>query len=439
MTASPTKNIVANAIALVDVNNCYVSCERVFNPYLIGKPVVVLSNNDGCVVSRSAEAKALGIKMAGPWYQIKDLAKKYGVIALSSNYSIYGEMSNRFMSILGDFVTRAEQEIYSIDECFLDLTAYQQLFDLTEYAQQMRQRVDQWIGLPVCIGIGATKTQAKLANHYAKTHPDLKGICNWLTMDDAVKNAWLVKTPVREVWGVGRQNTKALEAIGIHTIADLIASNPMQIKKHFSIVMARTVMELQGIPCLELETAPPAKQQILYSRTFGQRMSNVDALNEIITVFASRAHIKLRQEKAVCSVITVFIMTNRMREQDPQLSKSYSITLSVDTDDLIQIAHAARKALAKIYKTGYDFQKAGIILTGLSAKGRQAQSLFDPEPMDLAKQEALMHALEKANARFGRKTVGIGVSAMQGQAWEMNQKARSPNYLTDWNELLQVN
>ncbi len=436
--ASPAKVIAPKAIALVDVNNCYVSCERVFNPKLIGKPVVVLSNNDGCVVSRSAEAKALGIKMAGPWYQIKDLAKKHGVIALSSNYSIYGEMSNRFMSILGDFVTRAEQEIYSIDECFLDLTAYQQLFDLEEYAQQIRQRVDQWIGLPVCIGIGATKTQAKLANHFAKTHPKLEGICNWLTMDDAIKNEWLAKTPVREVWGVGRQNTKALEAIGIHSIADLIASNPMQIKKHFSIVMARTVMELQGIPCLELETAPPAKQQILYSRTFGQRMSDFDALNEIITVFASRAHLKLRQEKAVCTVITVFIMTNRMREQDPQLSKSHSITLSVDTDDLIQIAHAARKALAKIYKKGYDFQKAGIILSGLSAKGRQAQSLFDPEPVDLEKQEALMHALEKVNSRFGRKAVGLGVSAMEGQAWEMNQKARSPNYLTDWNELLRV-
>ncbi len=435
---SLTKIIAPKAIALVDVNNCYVSCERVFNPKLNGKPVVVLSNNDGCVVSRSAEAKALGIKMAGPWYQIKDLAKKHGVIALSSNYSIYGDMSNRFMSILGDFVTRAEQEIYSIDECFLDLTAYQQLFDLEEYALQMKKRINQGIGLPVCVGIGATKTQAKLANHFAKTHSECDGICNWLTMKDAVKNEWLSKTPVREVWGVGRQNTKALEAIGIHSIADLIASNPMQIKKHFSIVMARTVMELQGTPCLELETAPPAKQQILYSRTFGQRMSDIDALNEIITVFASRAHLKLRQEKAVCSVITVFIMTNRMREQDPQLSKSHSITLSVDTDDLIQIAHAARMALAKIYKIGYNFQKAGIILTGLSAKGRQAQSLFDPEPADVEKHESLMHALEKVNARFGRKAVGIGVSAMDGQAWEMNQKARSPNYLTDWNELLQV-
>lgn len=435
---SSTKMIAPKAIALVDVNNCYVSCERVFNPKLNGKPVVVLSNNDGCVVSRSAEAKALGIKMAGPWYQIKDLAKQHGVIALSSNYSIYGEMSNRFMSILGDFVTRAEQEIYSIDECFLDLTEYQQLFDLSEYAAQIRQRVDQWLGLPVCVGIGVTKTQAKLANHYAKTHPDLKGICNWLTMDKAIKNRWLAKTSVREVWGVGRQNTKALEAIGILSIADLMSSNPMQIKKHFSIVMARTVMELQGMPCLELETAPTLKQQILYSRTFGQRMADFETMNEIITVFASRAHLKLRQEKAVCSVITVFIMTNRMRKQDPQLSKSHSVTLSVDTDDLIQIAHAARSALSKIYKVGYDFQRAGIILSGLSAKGRQAQSLFDSEPVDSAKQEALMHALEQVNSRFGRKAVGIGVSAMHGQAWEMNQKARSPNYLTDWNELLQV-
>jgi len=262
--------------ALVDVNNCYVSCERVFNPKLKDKPVVVLSNNDGCVVSRSSETKALGVRMAGPWYQFKDLARQHGIIALSSNYALYGEMSNRFMGILGDFVTPAEQEIYSIDECFLELTQYQNLFNLTKYAQQMRQRVKQWIGLPVCVGIGATKTQAKLANYWAKSRPDFNGVCNWLEIDPEIKTAWMEQTEAREVWGVGGKHAEALGKMGIKSIADLVKANPMQIKKHFSIVLARTVMELQGISCLTLETQAAVKQQIISSRTFGTRISQLN-------------------------------------------------------------------------------------------------------------------------------------------------------------------
>ncbi|AXI02262.1 Y-family DNA polymerase [Aquirhabdus parva] len=427
--------------ALVDVNNCYVSCERVFNPKLKDKPVVVLSNNDGCVVSRSSETKALGVRMAGPWYQFKDLARQHGIIALSSNYALYGEMSNRFMGILGDFVTPAEQEIYSIDECFLELTQYQNLFNLTEYAQQMRQRVKQWIGLPVCVGIGATKTQAKLANYWAKSQPDFNGVCNWLEIDPEIKTAWMEQTEAREVWGVGRKHTEALGKMGIKSIADLVKANPMQIKKHFSIVLARTVMELQGISCLTLETQAAVKQQIISSRTFGTRISQLDKLHEVITVFATRAHSKLRADKSVCAMITVYITTNRHREQDRQIRNSFTVTLKDASDDILQITHAARVAVSKIYQAGYDYQKAGVILSAISPKRTcvQSLSLFDSDPNEAIKHESLMDALEKVSNKFGKKSLGVGVSAVQGQSWEMTQAHRSPNYLCDWNDIPVVN
>ncbi|WP_410211557.1 Y-family DNA polymerase [Aquirhabdus sp.] len=428
--------------ALVDVNNCYVSCERVFNPKLKDKPVVVLSNNDGCVVSRSKETKELGVRMAGPWYQFKDLARQHGIIALSSNYALYGEMSNRFMSILGDFVTPAEQEIYSIDECFLELTQYQNLFNLTEYAQQMRQRVKQWIGLPVCVGIGTTKTQAKLANYWAKSQPDFNGVCNWLDLDPEIKTAWMAQTPAREVWGVGHKHAEALGAMEIKSIADLVKANPMQIKKHFSIVLARTVMELQGISCLTLETQAAIKQQIISSRTFGKRISQLDKLHEVITVFATRAHSKLRADESVCSMVTVYITTNRHREQDRQnTNRSFTVTLKDASDDILLIAHAARAAASKIYQAGYDYQKAGVILSAISLKKTcvQSLSLFEPDPIDAKKHEALMGTLEKVASRFSKKSLGIGVSALQGQSWEMTQAHRSPNYLCDWNDIPVVN
>ncbi len=427
--------------ALVDVNNCYVSCERVFNPKLKGKPVVVLSNNDGCVVSRSSETKALGVRMAGPWYQFKDLAKQHGIIALSSNYALYGEMSNRFMEILGDFVTPAEQEIYSIDECFLELTQYQNLFNLTDYAQQMRQRIKQWIGLPVCVGIGATKTQAKLANYWAKSHTDFNGVCHWLEIDPEIKTAWMAQTEVREVWGVGRKHAEALGRMGIKSIVDLVKANPMQIKKHFSIVLARTVMELQGISCLTMETQTAVKQQIISSRTFGTRISQLDKLHEVITVFATRAHSKLRADKSVCAMITVYITTNRHREQDRQIRNSFTVTLKDASDDILMIAHAARLATSKIYQKGYDYQKAGVILSAISPKTTciQSLSLFDSDPIEAIKHESLMDALERVSSKFGKKSLGVGVSAVRGQSWEMTQAHRSPNYLCDWNDIPRVN
>ncbi len=231
--------------ALVDVNNCYVSCERVFNPALNDRPTIVLSNNDGCAVARSQEAKDLGIKMGVPVFQIKELIKQHNIQVLSSNFSLYGEMSKRFMELLGDYVAPGDQEVYSIDECFLKLTAYEHLFDLTVYAQDMRAKAWRWLGLPCCIGIGRSKTEAKIANHLAKKNKFFNGVCNLAHMDPCSTETLLAQVDVSEVWGVGRQNCKKLNTMGVQSVLDLINANPKEIKKQFSIVMEKTVLELQ--------------------------------------------------------------------------------------------------------------------------------------------------------------------------------------------------
>lgn len=425
---------VKRAFALCDVNNCYVSCERVFRPELIGKPVVVLSNNDGCAVARSAEVKALGIKMAMPWFKIKDLAKQHHIIALSSNYTLYADMSNRFMAILSDFVTPEEQEVYSIDESFLDLTNYQLLFDLSAYAQQMRQRVNQWIGLPISVGIGTTKTLSKLANHWAKKYPQFNGVCNINDMDAATLRRRMARTDVSEIWGVGRQHTKALYKMGIHTVAELAASDPVYIQRQFSVVMARTVQELNGICCYELETAFNAKKQIVSSRSFGQLVTEIEPLEQAVRYYVRNAFKKLRRDGSVCSVITVFIHTNRFREQDPQYFKSIHIRFPTPTDDLLTLTKTAVKSLKQIFKSGFNYKKAGVMLSDLHPRKSVSQDLFSNIDLD-ERRERLMLSLEGLVERFGKNAINIGGIENKSAAWLMNSENRSPNYLSNWNEL----
>jgi DNA polymerase V len=427
-TASSTAQMrVSRAIALVDVNNCYVSCERVFNPTLRNKPVVVLSNNDGCAVARSAEVKALGVKMGMPWFQMKELAKQHGIIALSSNYALYAEMSNRFMSILADYVTPDEQEIYSIDECFLDLTTYQPLFNLSEYARSMRQRIDQWIGLPVCVGIGATKTLTKLANHWAKKHPQFNGVCNMLEMDQATIVRRMKRTDVSEVWGVGRQITKRLRAMGIHTVADLAACDPHVMQKQFSVVLARTIQELQGIVCYELEPFVPTKKQIVSSRSFGTLVTTIEPLEQAMRTFVRNAVAKLRKDRSVCGLLTVFIRTNPHREQDPQYYKGISIRLHKPTDDVRLLTQTANKALAEIFKSGFNYKKAGVMLSDLK-----------PADQVDERKSRLIDAMELVCEKFGKTAVTVGSVVHRAEVWEMKNENRSPNYLTDLNDLVRV-
>ncbi|WP_336938955.1 Y-family DNA polymerase [Acinetobacter modestus] len=422
--------------ALVDVNNCYVSCERMFNPSLRDKPVIVLSNNDGCAVARSNEAKALGIKMGVPLFQIKEIVQKNNVQVLSSNYALYAEMSRRFHKILGQYVTEAEQEIYSIDECFLDLTAYYKNYDLTEYGQDMRQKILKWIGLPCCVGIGRSKTEAKIANHIAKKNPSFDGVCDLVNMDLCNKEDYLRQIDVSEVWGVGRKISKKLQTMGVNTVLDLASSDPREIQKRFSIVMARTVAELQGISCIEVEHTPPSKKQIVASRSFGNRVTELTDLKEAISMYAQDACNRLRSEDLICGTIIAFVQSNPFDPNVPFYNKAVSYTFPEPTDFAPELAKAATLMLNHIYKEGIRYKKCGVLLTCLEPKSGHTYDLltdFD----EIEKKERLMKAMECVHQKFGKKKIGIGPCFVPGRNWSMSRDKLSKNPFR-WDELLLI-
>ncbi|EKU55830.1 ImpB/MucB/SamB family protein [Acinetobacter sp. WC-323] len=423
--------------ALVDVNNCYVSCERMFNPSLRNKPVIVLSNNDGCAVARSNEAKALGIKMGVPLFQIKDIVQKHNVQVLSSNYALYAEMSRRFHKILGQYVTEAEQEIYSIDECFLDLTAYYKNYDLTDYGQDMRQRIMKWIGLPVCVGIGRSKTEAKIANHIAKKNSGFDGVCDLVNMDLCNKEDYLAQIDVSEVWGVGRKISKKLQTMGVNTVLDLASSDPREMQKRFSIVMARTVAELQGISCIEVEHTPPSKKQIVASRSFGNRVTELTDLKEAISMYAQDACTRLRSEELLCGTIIAFVQSNPFDPNVPFYNKSVSYTFPEPTDFAPDLAKAATLMLSHIFKEGIKYKKCGVLLTCLEPKSGHTYDLltdFD----EIENKERLMVALECVHQRFGKKKIAIGPCFVPNRNWSMCRNKLSKNPFK-WDELLIIN
>lgn len=423
--------------ALVDVNNCYVSCERMFNPSLSDKPVIVLSNNDGCAVARSNEAKALGIKMGVPLFQIKDIVQKHNVQVLSSNYALYAEMSRRFHKILGQYVTESEQEIYSIDECFLDLTAYYKHYDLTKYGQDMRQKILKWIGLPVCVGIGKSKTEAKIANHIAKKNPSFNGVCDLVNMDLCNKEDYLSQIEVSEVWGVGRKHSKKLQTMNINTVLDLASADPREMQKLFSIVMARTVAELQGISCIEIEHTPPSKKQIVASRSFGSRVTELTDLKEAISMYAQDACSRLRSEDLLCGTIIAFVQSNPFDPNVPFYNKSVSYTFPEPTDFAPELAKAATLMLNHIYKAGIKYKKCGVVLTCLEPKSGHTYDLltdFD----EIEKKERLMKAMECVHQKFGKKKIGIGPCFVPNRNWSMSREKLSKNPFR-WDDLLIIN
>lgn len=422
--------------ALVDVNNCYVSCERMFNPSLIDKPVIVLSNNDGCAVARSNEAKALGIKMGVPLFQIKDIVQKHNVQVLSSNYALYAEMSRRFHKILGQYVTESEQEIYSIDECFLDLSAYYKNYDLTEYGQDMRKKILKWIGLPCCVGIGRSKTEAKIANHIAKKNPSFNGVCDLVNMDLCNKEDYLAQIDVSEVWGVGRKISKKLQTMGVNTVHDLASSDPREMQKQFSIVMARTIAELQGISCIEVEHTPPSKKQIVASRSFGNRVTELTDLKEAISMYAQDACSRLRSEDLLCGTIIAFVQSNPFDPNVPFYNKSVSYTFPEPTDFAPDLAKAATLMLNHIYKEGIKYKKCGVLLTCLEPKSGHTYDLltdFD----EIEKKERLMKVMECVHQKFGKKKIGIGPCFVPNRNWSMSRDKLSKNPF-DWNQLLTI-
>ncbi len=422
----------APIFALVDVNNFYVSCERVFQPQLEHVPMVVLSNNDGCAVARSAEVKALGVKMGTPWFKMKALAKEHGILALSSNYTLYGDMSNRATAVLRDF--SPDIEVYSVDESFLRVEAVAHLYGgVTAMGQQIRQRVKQWTGLPVCVGCGPTKTLAKIANHLAKKNAEFDGVCDLHAIPRPERLRWMSQLEVGEVWGVGKRIAKRLNAMGVETVLDLRNISIKEIRAQFGVVMERTCNELRGISCLELEDVAPSKQQIMSSRSFGSPVTTLAELREAVASYVSRAAEKLRAQGSVSAAVQVYIQTNRFKESDLQYSEGLLVPLPDPTDDTRLLTSAATLGLGLIFKPGYQYKKAGIMLTLISDKAKRQQTLFD-DPLQREQSAKLMAAMDAINAEFGRDTVRTGANGTE-KRWAMRSGNRSPRFTTRWDEL----
>ena len=414
-------------IALVDCNNFYVSCERLFRPDLRYKPVAVLSNNDGCIVSRSQEVKDLGIKMAIPVHQVQHLINRHHVHLFSSNYPLYADLSSRVMQCMESFTPQLET--YSIDESFLDLSGICQQNSVA-YGQQIKKTIHRSTGIPVCVGMGPTKTLAKLANYAAKKWKKTDGV---LDLSDPVRREKLMRlVPVNEVWGIGRQTTKRLQLMGINSAYDLAIQPVESIQAQFNIVVARTVMELNGISCLSVEDIAPAKQQIVCSRSFKQCLTDYHQLAEALISFGSRAAEKLRKQHSVTASITVFIRTNPYSLDEPQYQRSIHSVLKQSTADTRQIIKKAKQLLKEIYKIGYRYQKCGLQLGHIQPASLPAQiDLF--ESTDLNKNQMLMTTVDQINHKFPK---GIAVSTAEiQQNWQYKVKRLSKCYTTNWNEL----
>ncbi len=413
---------------MVDCNSFYVNCERVFCPKLAGKPVVVLSNNDGCVVSRSSEAKALGVKMGVPWFQIKPLAARQGLTAFSSNYALYADMSNRVMNILAQFSPR--QEVYSIDECFLDLTGMEAA-GMEKLGQTIRQKVLQWTGLPVCVGIAATKTLAKLSNHLAKDNPQFNGVCNLNAMPPARIDGWFGKLETGEVWGIGQKLAQRLSATGIHSVMDLKLADPGRLRSCYSVVLEKTNRELNGTACIEMEEISPPRKQIVNSRSFGTPVSDLKSLEESVALYTSLAAGKLRNQGSCAGSVQVYILTNHVSETEPHYSNSITISLP-PTNDTLRLTRAATGGVRAIFRPGFRYQKAGVILTEIVPESGIQKDLFSlPED---GKSASLMIAMDDINRKLGRRTVHSAAEGF-GQPWRMKQEHKSPRYTTSWDEL----
>jgi DNA polymerase V len=415
--------------ALIDCSSYYVSCERIFNPQLKGKPVVVLSNNDGCVVARSNEAKALGIPAGIAAFKIRHLFESGEVYAYSSNYSLYGDISRRVMETLAQF--SPEIEVYSIDEAFLKLAGFEHL-DLTEYGRTMRATVLKWVGMPVSVGIGATKTIAKAAQHIAKKSKKADGVVN-LAAPKHLERA-LALTPVEDIWGVGHSYARFLKKNGVDTALDLRNAETGWVKKHMGIVGVRIVEELRGVPCLTLEMCPPPKKGITVSRSFGKLVDSLGGMQEAVATYATRAGEKLRRERLAAGALMIFVMTNRFRDE-PQYSNSAAIELPVPSSCTPELIQYALLCLDRIYRKGYRFYKAGIILDSLVPWGMIQTDLFDVRNRDSDKR--LMFALDEVNTRHGAGTLIFAASGIQ-RPWKTKFNRRSPRFTTRWAELLEV-
>lgn len=424
--------------ALLDANNFYVSAETVFRRSLKGLPVVVLSNNDGCAIARSNEAKALGITMGMPWFQIQREFPNAGVVALSANFGLYGDMSNRVMSLAGGLGPAVEQ--YSIDEAFVDVAGVPRI---VERAKAVRARILQWVGIPCCVGIGSTKTLAKLANHVAKTAerkpgsypPELAQVAHLDALPRADFEAILAATNLDEIWGIGPRIAAQLHAEGLQTALDVLRMDPSVARRRWSVVVEQTVRELQGTSCIALEDVPPPKKEIASTRSFGHTVSALPDLVEAVTDFAGRAAEKLRRQASFAGEVLVFVHTSPFRRQDKQYSRSIVVPLRRPTADTSLITQAAAAGVRAIFRPGYNFAKAGVLLLDLQdACVLQHELDLDDAGPDRSK---LMSAMDNLNARYGRGTVMEASSGTGGahRRWVMKQSLKTPDYTTNINDI----
>lgn len=413
---------------LCDCNNFFASCERVFRPDLEGRPVVVLSNNDGCVIARSNEAKALGIRMGQPYYQIRELAARCGVEVFSSNYRLYGDMSRRVMATLRSMVPAAE--IYSIDEAFIDLQGID-VGQLADLGHRIGSRIRRDTGIPVSIGMAPTKTLAKIASKLCKHYPALHGACLMYREEDVEKV--LRRFAIEEVWGVGRKHRRMLQAAGIRTAWEFTRHSEPWVRARMGITGVRTWCELRGEACIGFEQTPQPRQQITVSRSFARELTDMEELHASVAAFASLCAEKLRREGSLCAELAVYILTNRHREDLPQYFESERARPVVATDDTLELVSLASAALRRIFRPGYGYKKAGVVFTELTPRNGQQSDLFDP--VDRVKQARLMEAMDAANRLYGRKVV---VAAQGFTPLRTNREHLSPEYTTSWEEILRV-
>ena len=416
--------------ALIDCNNFYASCERVFRPDLVGKPIVVLSNNDGCVIARSNEAKAVGVPMGAPAFEYEALFRQYNVQVFSANFALYGDMSHRVFSVLSEY--SPEIEYYSIDEAFLKLEGFE-YFDLQNYGEQMHKKVLKWTGIPVSVGIAPTKALAKVANRIAKKYPQHTNSVYIIDNDEKRIKA-LKRLAIEDVWGIGRQHAKRLRALNINTAYDFTVMDENWVRKHLTIVGLRLKHDLQGIPTLNLEEIQ-AKKNIATTRSFDRNYTELSQLKERVSTFAVSCAEKLRKQQSCCKAVMVFIHTNYHRKELPQYSKNIVMKLPFPTNSSIELSQFATQALERIFKQGYHYKKAGVIVMDFVPENKIQRTLFDNSNPKHAK---LMKAVDTLNASHGQQKVRLASQDIK-RVWKMKQERLSPRYTTKLSDIITVN
>ena len=420
--------LLNQSFALVDCNNFYASCERIFNPRLIGRAIVVLSNNDGCIITRSAEAKALGIKMGEPYFKAKKIIQQNNVKVFSSNYALYGDISQRVMETLSGF--SPDVEIYSIDEAFLGFNGFKN-YELTTYCRYMREKVKKWVGIPVSIGVSKTKTLAKIANHLAKQNSYYEGICilkNNIAIDNALR-----ETKINNVWGIGKRSSIFLEKYNIKTAKDFTLLERQWIRKNMGVIGEKIYFELQGISCLDLESLPSKKKSCCVSRSFSNPIEKLNDLEESISNYGVRVAEKIRDEELVAQSMSIFVLTNHFNKREKQYSNSIRLQLPFPTNNSIQIVKRALKGIRQIYRSGYRYKKTGIILHELN-KASEIKGLLD---IDREKSESMMQTIDQINYRYGSSTIKLASEGIE-KNWSMRRNRVSPCYTTRFDDLVEV-